>query len=183
MKCDFCGVRIGKNEEICPECGKYLRSQEASADMGECLKTLDCKDNIPVFAFTFFLASAAFAVAVNEIRKAGAPSPESVMLIASGIFLCVMSVYMGLVYIKSYICICEDGIYGVIPQKGKPLPRYFKMLYSEIESVDMRTVRSGKGGRACIVSILTKTGDLFQIGCLSPPKSELFTDILRNMIK
>ena len=183
MKCKFCGAKVGKTEEICPECGKYLLSQESSADMGECLKTIDCKDNIPVFAFTFILSIAAFAIAVNEIRKAGSPATESIIIIASGIFLCVMSVYMCVIYLKSYICVCENGIYGVVPLKGKPFPKYFELSYSEIEFADMRTVRSGKGGQSCIVSILTKTGCLFQIGCLSPKKGELLVDILRRMIK
>lgn len=69
--------------------------------MGECLKTIDCKDNIPVFAFTFILSIAAFAVAVNEINKAGSPATESIIIFASGIFLCVMSVYMCVIYLKA----------------------------------------------------------------------------------
>lgn len=183
MKCKSCGAKVGKTEEICPDCGNYLRPQESTADMGECLKTIDCKDTILIFAFTFILSIAAFAVAVNEIRKAGSPATESIILIASGIFLCVMSVYMCVIYLKSYVCVCENGIYGVVPLKGKPFPKYFEISYSEIEFADMRTVKSGKGGQSCIVSILTKTGCLFQIGCLSPKKGELLVDIIRRMIE
>ena len=183
MKCKSCGAKVGKTEEICPDCGNYLRPQESSADMGECHKKFNCNDQIPLFGFVIVVAIAAFAIAASEYSKTHMLSARDVILLISGVFLCIMSVYMCLIFYKSYICVCENGIYGVIPQKGKNFPTFFELSYDEIEYVDMSIFRGGKGTKSYMVTILTKTGEEFRIGILNQKNSELLADMLRRMIK
>ena len=183
MKCKFCGAKVGKTEEICPECGKYLSSKVSSSDMGECHKKFNCNDQIPLFGFIIVVAIAAFAIAAFEYKETQMLSARDVILLISGVFLCVLSVYMCIVCLKSYICVCENGIYGVIPQKGKNFPTFLELSYDEIEYVDMSIIKGGKGAKSYIVTILTKTGEEFRIGILNRKNSELLADILRGMIK
>lgn len=183
MKCKFCGAKVGKTEEICPECGKYLLSQESSADMGECLQKFNCNDRIPIFGFIIVVAIAAFVIVASEYGETHMLSPRNVMLLISGVFLCAVSVYLCIICLKSYICVCEKGIHGVITQKKKAMPKHFELYYDEIEYVDLSVVRGGKGTKSYTVTILTKTQEEFSIGVLNQKNSELLVDILRRMIK
>lgn len=183
MKCKTCGAKVSKTEEICPECGSLLSSCESAADMGECHKKFNCNDKIPLQGFIFVVAIAAFVIAACEYCKTQILSPREVIVLISGVFLCVISVYMCIICLKSYVCVCEKGIYGVIPQKKKTFPKYFKLSYDEIKFVDLSVIKGGKGAKSYIVTILTNAEEEFRIGVLNKKNSELLADMLHSKIK
>ncbi len=182
MKCKFCGARIKKSDELCPECGKLINSRESTADMGNCLKKFNCNDNIPLFLFVLIISIIMVIVGIGGISAAESIVGKDVYLVFAGIFLFLVSAYMCVIYYKSYICVCENGIYGVISQHGKPMPKFFELRYDEIKAVGMSITNHGKGGTTCIVAILTKNEEEYKIGYLNKKNSKLLSDMIHHRL-
>ena len=180
MKCKYCGKRINKSDEICPECGTLISSsnQESPDGMGKCLKKFNCNDNLPIFVFCMLLGIAVLVLIAREYSVSHTIDPKDILGVVSGLVLIPMMSWFSFVTLKTSLCVCENGIYGVIPQKGSNLPRFFKLRYSEIKTVSTDVIRTGKGGSSSIIMILTKDGKEYRIGCLNKKNFKTFSDML-----
>lgn len=183
MKCKFCGTKIKKSDEICPECGKYSGEQKTTADMGKCLKKFSCNDKLPLFIFCLLISIAVIAITAKKIYIFETIDIKSVLLsVASGIFLFPLTLYLCLITCKSYICVCEKGIYGAIPWSKKFMPQKFKFYYDDIKSVKNVVDYRGKGAYLCTITILRKNGEENKITCLNKKNSKLFTDMAHQRL-
>lgn len=182
MKCKFCGAKIKKTDELCPECGNLISSRESTSDMGKCLKKFNCNDNLPLFIFIILLSIAILGFAAKDYIVSETIGFKSVVAVVSLIILLPMMSWLCFVTCKSYICVCENGIYGVIPQHGKLIPKSFELPYDEIKVVAMDIIKTGKGGTSSIIAILTKNEEEYRIGCLNQKNSKLLSDMLHHRL-
>ncbi len=153
MKCKFCGAKIKKSDEICPDCGKYLSKESASEaykedsesvsmdPLGKNIKFYECKDfgsdvrffcvSRAIFALIFIVAGAYnlhdWIYPVNFTKF--------YLIVGLLILLCIAAVIAGIIaYLvckKSFICINENGVYGIRP-KFFVIPERFSFYYNEI---------------------------------------------------
>lgn len=181
MKCKFCGAKIKKTDELCPECGKLINSRKSASDMGECLKKFNCNDNLPSFIFIIFLSIVILGFVAKDYIVSETIDFKSVAAVVSGIIIIPMMSWLCLVTCKSYICVCENGIYGVIPQQGKPVPTFFELPYDEIKAVGL-SVTKHNGAATCMVAILTRAEKEYKIGYLNQKNSKLLSDMLHHRL-
>ena len=179
MKCKFCKAKIHKADEICPECGKYSGEQKTTADMGKCLKKFSCNDNLPIFIFILLFIIVMLGWVIKNYINHRIINFETVAIIICGIFLLPMISWLCLKIFKSYICVCENGIYGAIPQKGSTV---LNLRYDEIKAVGMNITKTGKGGKISIIGILTKAEEEYQIGLLNHKNAKLLCDMINSKL-
>ncbi len=179
MKCKFCGTKIKKSDELCPECGKYSGEQKTTADMGKCLKKFSCNDNLPIFIFILLFIIFMLGWVIKNYINHRIINFETVAIIICGIFLLPMISWLCLKTFKSYICVCENGIYGAIPQKGSTV---LNLRYDEIKAVGMNIIKTGKGGKFSVIGILTKAEEEYKIGLLNHKNAKLLCDMINSKL-
>lgn len=130
MKCDFCGKRIKKNEETCPNCGKFVSRDTIPAE-----ETLTASDGTVTIRYSDYISRTVIA---NIIQIVGCIVLTAVFPLtdlldggfvrAKTIFSCVLFVILAVLTVFNtafavvqskhcYISFSEDKISGVAPSK------------------------------------------------------------------
>lgn len=190
MRCVFCGSKISKKDEICPECGKYLSekpfAQSAEKNnLGEILRFFKCTD----FANNAFLCYAIFGVMLmlpvirliidnpEEIKYLIGFYSQTLLMLIIGLVLLICGIISFFVFRKCYIGIKENGVYGRRPLF--PLRTgYFEVYFEDIENFKCHIpLRKGTP----YVKFTVK-GKKYIIACLNINDCSILADCIRSAI-
>ncbi len=203
MKCNFCGAHIGKDEELCPECGKYIfdvgstasSAREAettanqitsAAESGEPRANsvrFNYGEYIRVTTVVYILMSVVFLnVAILALSAyIGAGYVYGI----AGAVVAVMYLYGGLSKYKRekdcFVEINETTVFGTVPlEKSGKATRSF-----EIKLADVLSVQRLNGSKNCppTVTIFTdKEDEAVVLYCTSKKLLKKVTEELKNRI-
>lgn len=199
MKCKFCGAKINKSDEICPECGKYISKKSAAtarrresdtetqSPLGKNIKFFGCESfGYDVFTrialYTIFIIVAIVVIAKSEFEWVPrAQVREFIVKNAILLSLCLAVIAVGAVIYftckKSFICINVFGVYGIKP-KLLIIPERFEFFYDDITDFKCR-IPAGKG---LAVITVTAKGKVYRIyGLNSKDASYLSTFVRESM--
>lgn len=180
MKCKFCGAKIHKADEICPECGKYISKKSAAtgykqqseaaelSPLGKNIKFLECKNfgydiltNCVLYGFIAIVVIIGSAYSRYEWVPR-ARFNEFIVKNAIFVSVCLIFIAIGIVIYftcrKSFVCINAFGVYGIKP-KFLLIPERFEFFYDDITDFRCR-IPAGKG--LAVVTVTAK-GKVYRI--------------------
>ena len=152
MKCKFCGARIGKSEEICPECGKLItsasfeknESSDPERDLGKNIRFSDCKSGSERLLSKGITAGVLCLISgIAVLYKIGFNLNYifvghfsrfvsfALALILTGVAVLTLSIIAGCALRKSFVCVNENGVYGIMPKLFLKAD-WFKIFYEDI---------------------------------------------------
>lgn len=154
MKCVFCNSDVKKEDEICPECGKYLAADPAekannkAEKFGKILRFYDYKEGLALQSVSIALlglviiAAAVFFIADFHYYAFhfSARTMKWLVFAAVGFLLIIMGIVTPFRLKSCSVSLCENGIYGYIPD-GLFKTVYFEVLFEDIKKIN----RSGFG--------------------------------------
>lgn len=171
MKCESCGKRLKKSDEICPECGRFIgRTVTSTEEKPEIFASADSvcneneivfKDNIPLLIFKLVVATV-FTVMCFYTFFEGMPSDfRDFILIGVSIFTYGEAFYVFANEKGCKLTFENDRIHGIVPG-GKHGKKEIDVRYDEILKAEF--VMGSKYSPSHI-SILLRTGDEVKIPC------------------
>lgn len=171
MKCESCGKRLKKSDEICPECGKYIGKAVTKTEaMPEVIATADSvyneneivfKDNIPLLIFKLFTATVFTGIFIHTLVSGRHLDFRDIILAFASIFIFVDSFY---VFSKEKGCRLtfeNDRVHGTVPS-SKTGKKEISIAYDEILKTEFVV---GSKYSPSHISILLITGDKVKIPC------------------
>lgn len=173
MKCESCGKRLKKSDEVCPECGKYIVRQATETITSENIAPADSvcneneivfKDNIPLLVFKLFASTILIGICIYSLVErsflAGRTMRDIIAIIASIIlFIDAFSVFF-----KEKGCrlIFESNrFHGTVPS-SKVGKKEISIRYDEVLKTEFVI---GSKYSPSHVSILLKSGNTVKIPC------------------
>lgn len=174
MKCEQCGKRLKKSDEICPECGRYIVRKKNNIEIkSEAFTSADpvCnenevvfKDNIPLLILKIFASIFLVGICIYSLIErsflAGRTMRDVIVILASIIIL----VDAFAVFFNERGCklIFEsDRVHGTVPG-GKFGKNEISINYDGILKTEFV---AGSKYSPSSVSILLRTGDEVKIPC------------------
>lgn len=152
MKCKSCGAKVGKTEEICPEFGKTIAESsfkkpdknDSERDLGKNIRFSDCKTasgrlmTKGIFAGLFFLIGGGILLfrMHNSLKYIFEGYISKFVLFGLifafiGIVIIALSIVAGCALRKSFVCINENGVYGIMPRLFLKAD-WFEFFYDDI---------------------------------------------------
>lgn len=177
MKCESCGKRLKKSDEICPECGSYIvRGRNNNTEIKtEAVTSAEsvCNENEIVYkgnivSLVLQLSLAVFYIGFMiyyMIDRAGSIHYHRTALvpvhILLGAFLCFDAVASFLKEKGCRLVFDRDCIHGTVPNK-----RYGKQeINIRYEDIEDTVIFFGSKHEHASVSVCLKTDDTFKIYC------------------
>ena len=176
MKCKSCGKRLKNSDEICPECGRYIKRTEAKAEAKPEIIASEapvCNENEIVYkgniiSLVIQLSLAVFYIGFMiyyMIDRVGSIHYHRTALIPFhillGAFLCFDAVASFLKEKGCRLVFDRDCIHGTVPNK-----RYGKQeMNIRYEDIEDTVIFFGSKHEHASVSVCLKTDDTFKIYC------------------
>ncbi len=177
MKCEQCGKRLKKSDEICPECGSYIvrgknnnteTKSEAVTSAGSVCNENEIvfKNNVTVLVLQLALAVFYIGFMIYYmIDRAGSIHYHRTALvpihILLGAYLCFDAVASFLKEKGCHLIFDRDCIHGTVPNK-----RYGKQEISiRYEDIEDTVIIFGSKHEKARVSVCLKSGDTAEIYC------------------
>lgn len=169
MKCESCGKRLKKSDEICPECGKYITRKKTGTPSPEAVPAEPVrnenefifKDNIPLLIFKLFTAVVFIGICIYTFIK-GSPSDfRDIILSFASIFICVDAFAVFFQERGCRLTFDNDRAHGTVPG-GKFGKKEISIAYDEILNIEFVI---GSKYSPSHVSVLLKTGNAVKIPC------------------
>ncbi len=155
MKCKFCGAKIKKSDEVCSECGKYVATLNEKAvenceperELGKNIKFFDTKAYASRVLYTFAPIGIIPVILggrhlyrtyqISEYLPENYLIPgimRSCVFVLLGLFIIVLSICYYLALRKSFVCVNENGIYGIKP-RFLILTERFEYFYEDVKDL------------------------------------------------
>ncbi len=199
MKCKFCGAKLKKSDELCPECGKYISKKAAAAaykkdtesappsPLGKNIKFLECKsfgNNILTNCLLYgIFALFAIVSSIPSRYEWVAPARRSEFIVKNALLisvcLAVIAIGVAIYFIcrKSFVCINVFGVYGIKP-KFLIIPERFEFFYDDITDFSCRIPASG----GIPVVTVTANGRVYRIYGLSNTDASYLSTFVREIM-
>lgn len=176
MKCESCGKRLKKSDEICPECGRFIRRTVtvteteakpeifASADPVCSENEIIYKDNIPAFAFKLVIAAVFIVICIISFIDSfpyNSFSAQNIILIIGAIPVCADAFAVLFQERGCKLTFEEELFFGTVPD-GKFSKSEISIRYDEICTTDMIT---GNKYTPTHLMIILHSGDKQKILC------------------
>lgn len=174
MKCESCGKRLKKSDEVCPECGRYISRQSFSDSSSENTSSLsECGENVIVYKpntaniFLNFVPIVIYIVFfVYDFSERGTfygPAKYAAIpiLILSGLFLCFDAIASFISEKNCSLTFEHNCVHGTVPKK-----RYGKQeITIKYEDIHETEISYGYKREKGHILILLKSGSHERIYC------------------
>ena len=153
MKCDFCGAKIKKSDEVCPECGKHVATLnektpencDSKRELGKNIKFFDTKAYASRVLYTFapigiipiilggrrlYSTYQIFEYLPGDYLRFSIM--RSSVFILLGLFIIGLCVCRYFALRKSFVCVNENGVYGIKP-RFLILTERFEYFYEDVK--------------------------------------------------
>ena len=199
MKCRFCGAKIKKKDELCPECGKYISKKSAAvayrkrldceptSPLGKNIRYLECGNfgnGVLIACIMYGILAAYYFVTSLPLRYTLIARVERTEFIIKNVFLAMLliSVFIiGFVIFftckKSFVCVNVHGVYGIKP-KFLMFPERFEFFYDDI--TDFRCHIPASGGIPVVT--VTADGKVYRIYGLSNTDASYLSTFIREIM-
>lgn len=175
MKCESCGKRLKKSDEVCPECGRYIvrrkdndteiKSEDVTSAGSVCNENeIVFKDNIPLLILKIFASIVLIAICIYSLIErsffAGRTTRDVIVILASVIiFVDAFAVFFNERGCR--LTFENDRVHGTVPGSkfGK---NEISIRYDEILKTEFVV---GSKYSPSHISILLRTGDEVKIPC------------------
>ncbi len=171
MKCESCGKRLKKSDEVCPECGRYISREKThireASSLSEVKKSVFNENevvfsgNLPLLIFKLCLSVALIGIGVYTFINGRRSEVRDIIFFIASILILVDSF---LTFFKEKGCILtfeKERVHGTVPstRTGK---KEIDIRYDEI----LKTERvMGSKYTPAHISVLLKTGNNVKIPC------------------
>lgn len=194
MRCEFCGAKMSKNDDLCPECGKYAAKEapetvfaepDRQRNLGEIVRFFKCEEFAKNTLFLggisgiIFIAPLIFMVIDNPniLKYLFGFYLKTLSFFILGVVLIIAGIISFFVFRKCHIGIKENGFYGRRPLF--PLrTEYFEVFFEDIEDFKCH-IPLGKG--TPFVKFTAK-GKKYTIACLNAADCSVLADCIRSAI-
>ena len=201
MKCKYCGKRINKSDEICPECGKYVSKKAAAvgyrkrsdssspsdSPLGDNIRFFECGnfgDGILASCFMYGIIAVYLLVTSLPKRYEWTPRAEHDEFIVKNVLLGLLLVAVFVIGIvifstckKSFVCVNVHGVYGIRP-KFLLIPERFEFFYDDI--TDFRCRIPASGGLPTVT--VTAKGKVYRIYGLNNNDASYLATFIREIM-
>lgn len=158
VKCKFCGTKLQKSDEVCPECGKYVANLneetpencEPERELGKNIKFFDTKAYASRVLYTFapigifpVIIGGKYLYRTYQIFEY---LPEDYLIfsimrscafVLLGLFIIGLSVCYYFALRKSFVCVNKNGVYGIKP-RFLILTERFEYFYEDVKDFNCR---------------------------------------------
>lgn len=199
MKCKFCGAKIKKSDELCPECEKYISKKSASAaykkrsdteptsPLGKNIRFLECGSfgDSTLASCLMFGIIALYAVICSIPSRYQFIAPvhrnefivKNILLISACLAVIVIGIVIFSTCKKCFVCVNVFGVYGIKP-KFLIIPERFEFFYDDITDFSCRIPASG----GIPVVTVTANGRVYRIYGLSNKDASYLSTFVREIM-